>query len=167
MREPACCPAARLVALMPLGCCWGGSQARRLPSLGVARSLYRACPAGARPRSLEENGGPLSNPEVLHVLKNREADKQPVLSKALPSEIKARAWCQLLLEQPRRLRPQRGLGAATAAVIAASAASARGGRSRAGGPVPPWLQKLEQALRPWAPPGCRPTTRCCSPAAAW
>ncbi len=38
-------------------------------------------------RSVEENLGLLSNDEVLAVLKDREADKQPVISRATPSEI--------------------------------------------------------------------------------
>lgn len=37
--------------------------------------------------SVEENLGLLSNDEVLAVLKDREADKQPVISRATPSEI--------------------------------------------------------------------------------
>lgn len=40
---------------------------------------------------IEHNGGLLSNVEVLHVLRDREADKQAVISKALPSEIKVKA----------------------------------------------------------------------------
>jgi hypothetical protein len=36
---------------------------------------------------LEENAGELTNSEVLEVLKDREADRQPVISKARPSEI--------------------------------------------------------------------------------
>ncbi|KAL4432176.1 hypothetical protein ABPG77_005938 [Micractinium sp. CCAP 211/92] len=38
---------------------------------------------------VEENLGLLSNDEVLAVLKDREADKQPVISRATPSEIQA------------------------------------------------------------------------------
>lgn len=38
---------------------------------------------------VEENLGLLSNDEVLAVLKDREADKQPVVSRATPSEIQA------------------------------------------------------------------------------
>ena len=38
--------------------------------------------------SIEENVGLLSNNEVLAVLKDREADRHPSVSKALPSEIK-------------------------------------------------------------------------------
>lgn len=38
---------------------------------------------------MEENLGLLSNDEVLAVLKDREADKQPVVSRAAPSEIQA------------------------------------------------------------------------------
>lgn len=36
---------------------------------------------------IEENAGLLSNNEVLAVLKDREADQQAVVSRALPSEI--------------------------------------------------------------------------------
>lgn len=41
--------------------------------------------------SVEENLGLLSNDEVLAVLKDREADKQPVISRATPSEIQVGA----------------------------------------------------------------------------
>lgn len=40
---------------------------------------------------MEENLGLLSNDEVLAVLKDREADKQPVISRATPSEIQVRS----------------------------------------------------------------------------
>lgn len=51
------------------------------------RSPRATCRRPSRCRSVEENLGPLSNDEVLAVLKDREADKQPVVSRATPSEI--------------------------------------------------------------------------------
>ena len=39
---------------------------------------------------MERDGGLLSNAEVLDVLKDREANKQAVVSSALPSEIRVR-----------------------------------------------------------------------------
>eukprot|EP00887_Chlorella_sp_A99_P005685 scaffold1.g5685.t1 len=57
--------------------------------------------AGPRCCSLEENGGLLSNNEVLAVLKAREADKHPSVSKALPSEIKVYSALQQASGPPR------------------------------------------------------------------
>ncbi|PSC75678.1 P-loop nucleoside triphosphate hydrolase superfamily [Micractinium conductrix] len=58
------------------------------------QSLHGACarePAtpSTSMKIVEENIGLLSNDEVLAVLKDREADKQPVISRATPSEIQA------------------------------------------------------------------------------
>lgn len=49
---------------------------------------------------IEHDGGLLSNVEVLHVLRDREADKQAVISKALPSEIKV--YQNLLQQTPTK-----------------------------------------------------------------
>ena len=60
----------------------GRFNRRRLPPLA------HAPPPPSLPFArVEENLGLLSNDEVLAVLKDREADKQPVVSRATPSEI--------------------------------------------------------------------------------
>ena len=53
------------------------------PKPAVALELVGFC-------SVQGDAGLLTNSEVLTVLKGREADKQPVVSKALPSEIEVR-----------------------------------------------------------------------------
>ena len=58
---------------------------------------------------MEENLGLLSNDEVLAVLKDREADKQPVVSRAAPSEIQA--YSALLAQSGGAFRSREQLAA--------------------------------------------------------
>ena len=65
------------------------------PPVQAAAALAASCRSNRRRPlppscSVEGNIGLLSNDEVLAVLKDREADKQPVISRATPSEIQVR-----------------------------------------------------------------------------
>lgn len=59
-------------------CCMHPGKCRLLTGIFRSNLLCR----------IQEEGGLLTNSEVIQVLKDREADKQAVVSKALPSEIK-------------------------------------------------------------------------------
>ena len=96
-------------AWRPAAAAGAGGGSKRLPlPLTTAPCLPPAC-------RVVENLGLLSNDEVLAVLKDREADKQPVISRATTSEIQVRScfpkvvtlrsWpgCLWLFVLPRRL----------------------------------------------------------------
>lgn len=73
----------------------GANSVQPAAAPACRRSPMRRSPRLPAARSVEENLGLLSNDEVLAVLKDREADKQPVVSRATPSEIQVgcRCWC--------------------------------------------------------------------------